>query len=279
MKRVMSIQDISCLGKCSLTVALPIISAMGIETAIVPIAVLSTHTNFDNFTFRDLTDDLIPIKNHWLKEGFKFDAIYTGYLGSKEQVDIVSEYFDAFKTKDNYIIVDPAMADNGEMYSGFTPDFALKMTALCSRADIILPNITEASLMLGAKYPGEDADVDTIKSMLLQLSKLGSKNVVITGVKTNPGQLGFVGYNSNEDSFFCYSTKEVPIKSHGTGDVFASALLSGLLNNFSLSESAQIAVNFTADSIRRTYNVKTDYRFGVNFEQCIPDFLKELKLI
>lgn len=274
MKRVMSIQDISCLGKCSLTVALPIISAMGIETAIVPIAVLSTHTNFDNFTFRDLTDNLIPIKNHWLKEGFKFDAIYTGYLGSKEQVDIVSEYFDTFKTKDNYIIVDPAMADNGEMYSGFTPDFALKMTALCSKADIILPNITEASLMLGAKYPGEDADVDTIKSMLLQLSKLGSKNVVITGVKTNPGQLGFVGYNSNEDSFFCYSTKEVPIKSHGTGDVFASTFTGALMNGYSIFGALKIAADFTYKCIQNNYNDKDSVDYGVNFEAEIPSLLR-----
>ena len=233
-----------------------------------------SHTNFDNFTFRDLTDDLIPIKNHWLKEGFKFDAIYTGYLGSKEQVDIVSEYFDAFKTKDNYIIVDPAMADNGEMYSGFTPDFALKMTALCSKADIILPNITEASLMLGVKYPGEDADVDTIKSMLLQLSKLGSKNVVITGVKTNPGQLGFVGYNSNEDSFFCYSTKEVPIKSHGTGDVFASTFTGALMNGYSIFGALKIAADFTYKCIQNNYNDKDSVDYGVNFEAEIPSLLR-----
>ena len=160
MKRVLSIQDISCLGKCSLTVALPIISAMGVETSIVPTAVLSTHTMFDSFTFRDLTEDMNGIKKHWMDEGFQFDAIYTGYLGSKEQVRIVTDYFHAFKTEHNYIVVDPAMADNGKLYTGFTPDFALEMAKLCGEADIILPNISEACFMLEKEYIGEDAALD-----------------------------------------------------------------------------------------------------------------------
>ena len=277
MKRIMSIQDISCLGKCSLTVALPIISAMGIETSIVPIAVLSTHTKFNNFTFRDLTDDLIPIKEHWLKEGFKFDAIYTGYLGSKKQVDIVSDYFDSFKTASNHIIVDPAMADNGKMYTGFEPDFALKMATLCKKADIILPNITEACLMVEEEYPGENASVDEIKHLLSKLSNLGSKVVVITGVKTAPGQFGFVGYDTVSKEFFSYSTKEVPIKSHGTGDVFASTFTGALMNDYSIFDSLKIAADFTCACIQNTYNDKTAVDYAVNFEAEIPKLIKMIK--
>ena len=217
MKRVLSIQDISCLGKCSLTVALPIISAMGVETSIVPTAVLSTHTMFDNFTFRDLTEDMDGIKNHWVKEGFEFDAIYTGYLGSKEQVNIVNDFFHTFKNDHNYIIVDPAMADNGKMYTGFSDDFALEMTRLCSTADIILPNISEACFMLGKEYIGEDANLCKIKNLLIELTSLGAKTVVITGVKFGEKKFGFMGYDTKSEEFFQYATEEIPMKSHGTG--------------------------------------------------------------
>ena len=141
MKRVVSIQDISCFGKCSLTVALPIISAMGIETAVIPTAVLSTHTGtgFTGYTFRDLTSDIPDIAAHWKKLGLSFDALYTGYLGSIEQVEIVSEFFDDFGTNDNFIVVDPVLGDAGKLYAGFTDDFVRKMTSLCSKADFILP--------------------------------------------------------------------------------------------------------------------------------------------
>ena len=137
MKRIITIQDVSCLGKCSLTVALPIISAMGVETAIIPTAVLSTHTQFSGFTFHDLTDEMDPIKDHWKKEGFKFDAIYTGYLGSDRQIQIVSDYFDTFKSEGTVIVMDPAMADNGKLYAGFDEAFAKKMATLCAKARFI----------------------------------------------------------------------------------------------------------------------------------------------
>lgn len=274
MKRVMSIQDISCLGKCSLTVALPIISAMGIETSIVPIAVLSTHTKFNNLTFRDLTEDLIPIKDHWVKEGFQFDAIYTGYLGSEKQIDIICDYFDTFKTDSNYIIVDPAMGDNGKMYTGFEPDFALKMASLCKKADIILPNITEAALMLGKKYPGEDATIDEVNELLLNLTDLGSKVVVITGVKTEPGHFGFVGYDTVSKEFFSYSTEEVPMKSHGTGDVFASTFTGALMNDYPVFDSLKIAADFTYACIRNTYHDAAAVDYAVNFEAEIPRLIQ-----
>lgn len=274
MKRVMSIQDISCVGKCSLTVALPIISAMGIETSIVPIAVLSTHTQFNGFTFRDLTDDMEPIKEHWKKEKFKFDAIYTGYLGSDRQIELVSDYFDTFKSENTKIIMDPAMADNGKLYTGFDEFFARKMGTLCSKADIILPNISEACLMLGEEYPGEEADEDTIKQLLLKLDKLGSKISVITGTTFSNGTFGFTGYNSEKKEFFNYGTEKINHKSHGTGDVFASAFTGALMNDYTVFESLKIAADYTCACIRNTYNDPDSVFYAVNFESEIPYLLK-----
>ncbi len=274
MKRIMTIQDISCIGKCSLTVALPIISAMGVETAIVPTAVLSTHTNFSNFTFRDLTDDMPSIKDVWVKEGFKFDAIYTGYIGTPQQIDIVSDYFKTFNNPHGYIIVDPAMADNGKLYTGFDMAFAKKMTTICSYADIILPNISEAAFMTNTPYPGEDASVDEIKAMLLKLANLGPKIAVITGVHIEPNRFGYIGYNTENQTFFSYSTKEISIKSHGTGDVFASTVTGALMNDFSIEDSLKIAADYTCKCIENTYNDKNAVTYGVNFEAEIPYLLK-----
>ena len=279
MKRVMSIQDISCIGKCSLTAALPIISAMGVETAIVPTAVLSTHTQFKDFTFRDLTDDMESIKEHWAKENFEFDAIYTGYLGSEKQIDIVSDFFDTFSTDNNYIIVDPAMADNGKMYPGFNPEFALKMASLCQKADILLPNISEASFMLDVPYPGEDASEEEIRTLLLKLSELGSKKVVITGVTFNDGTFGFMGYDSDTKNFFHYGTEKISIKSHGTGDVFASTFTGALMNNFSIFDSLKIAADYTCACIKNTFEDAGAVNYAVNFEAEIPYLLKLIQKI
>lgn len=274
MKRVMSIQDISCVGKCSLTVALPIISAMGVETSIVPTAVLSTHTQFSNFTFRDLTDDMEPIMEHWLNEGFKFDAIYTGYLGSKRQIDIVSKFFDNFGNEENYIVVDPAMADNGKLYTGFDKHFALEMAKLCQKADIILPNISEASLMLDRPYPGEEASEAEIKDLLLGLSELGAKKSVITGVTFADNTFGFLGYDSETKEFFSYGTELIKAKSHGTGDVFASTFTGALMNDFSVYDALKIAADFTCACIKNTYNDPDAVNYAVNFEAEIPYLLK-----
>ena len=177
MKRIVSIQDISCVGKCSLTVALPIISAMGVECGILPTAVLSTHTAFSEFTFCDLTDQIEPISAHWKREGLKFDAIYTGYLGSFEQLDLVSAFFDDHGADDDTLIfVDPAMGDYGKLYTGFTPAFAKAMGAtVCAKADIIVPNLTEASFMLGIPYVDAGYDEAYIKDILKRLVGLGAK--------------------------------------------------------------------------------------------------------
>lgn len=274
MKRVMSIQDISCIGKCSLTVALPIISALGIETAIIPTAVLSTHTQFSGFTFRDLTDDMEPIKEHWMKENFHFDAIYTGYLGSERQISIVQEYFRTFKSENTAIIVDPAMADNGKLYTGFDKHFAREMANLCGGADIILPNLSEAALMLGVPYPGEEASTDIIKELLLKLATLGSKKCVITGVTLDDNTFGFMGYDVESKEFFSYGTEKVPYKSHGTGDVFASTFTGAYINGYSVFDALKIAADYTSACIRNTYNDPDHVNYAVNFEAELPKLIQ-----
>lgn len=274
MKRIITIQDVSCLGKCSLTVALPIISAMGVETAIIPTAVLSTHTQFSGFTFHDLTDEMDPIKDHWKKEGFKFDAIYTGYLGSDRQIQIVSDYFDTFKSEGTVIVMDPAMADNGKLYAGFDEAFAKKMATLCAKADIILPNISEACFMLGEEYPGEDADEATVKALIEKLTGLGARYSVITGTTFADGTFGFTGFDAETKEFFSYGTKKVNWKSHGTGDIFASAVTGALMNGFSVYDSLKIAADYSCACIQNTYDDPEKVDYAVNFEAEIPYLLK-----
>lgn len=208
MKRIVSVQDISCLGKCSLTVALPIISAMGVECSILPTAVLSTHTMFKNFTCKDLTDQINPIAHHWQQEGFQFDAIYTGYLASKEQVGDVCAFFDTFKTPDNLILVDPAMADNGKLYPAFGPDFPAEMAKVCAKADVIVPNLTEASLLTGLPYRTE-YDEEYIRQMLQALAKLGPRYVALTGVSFEPEKLGVMYYDQQTGQYGSYFNEHI----------------------------------------------------------------------
>lgn len=275
MKRILTIQDISCVGKCSLTVALPIISAAGVETAIIPTAVLSTHTMFKNFTFRDLTDEIVPITNHWKNENIGFDCIYTGYLGSIDQIDIIANLFDEFKTENNLIVVDPVMADNGKLYPAFDKNFAAKMTTLCSKADIIIPNITEASFMTGMEYR-ESYDEAYIKEMLNKLAALGAKISVLTGVSFKEGTTGVMGYDRENDEYYYYQHKRINASYHGTGDIFASTLVGALGNGLSWKEAIPIAADYTAKCIELTLADKNGRWYGVNFEEAIPYLLKRL---
>jgi len=279
LKRVAAIHDISGFGKCSLTVALPIISAAGIEVSVLPTAVLSTHTGgFTGFTYHDLTEDMQPITEHWKSLNIHFDAIYTGFLGSFEQLNLVTRFFEAFKTKDNLILVDPVMADNGELYSIFSSEFALGMRRLCEKADIIVPNLTEAALLIGEPYqPGPYSQL-YIEGMMKKLSEIGPQKIVLSGVYFNEEELGAATYDAASGKTTYYFKKRVDGYYHGTGDVFGSALLAALLNEFPLDEAAAIAVRFTVSAIRKTAQAGTDIRFGVNFEQTIPEFLKDLGL-
>lgn len=277
MKRIVSVQDISCLGKCSLTVALPIISAMGVECAVVPTAVLSTHTMFRGYTFRDLTDDINPILNHWRKENIKYDAVYTGYLGSFEQLNIVGQMFDEYKNDGALIVVDPVMADNGKLYPGFTEEFAKSMATICGKADVIVPNLTEASYMLGVPYVGSDYDEEYIKDMLKKLCGLGCKKAVITGVSFEKGRLGVMAYNAKTDNYFTYFNTHLPVSYHGTGDIFTSCLVGGLMNDLGLEEALKIAVDYTVDCITKTTENPDSRSYGVDFEASIPMLVKRLQ--
>lgn len=277
MKKIVTVQDISCLGKCSLTVALPIISAAGVETCVIPTAVLSTHTAFQGFTFRDLTDDIPEIADHWEKEKFHFDAIYTGYLGSFKQIEIVEDLFDRFKEDNTLIIVDPVMGDYGKLYSGFTEEFAKKMAQLCKKADIIVPNITEASYMLGKEYIESGYTREYIEDMLIGLSELGAGTAVLTGVSFKKGEIGVMGYDSGKKEFFEYYNKEINARYHGTGDVFASCLTGALMKDFPIKDALKIAADFTADCIIKTEEEGL-ITYGVNFELCLPEYIKKLNM-
>ena len=195
-KRVLTIQDISCLGQCSLTAALPIISACGTETIILPSAVLSTHTGgFKGYTFRDLTEDIPLITNHWQRENQKFDCLYTGYLGNIKQIDYVSEIMETALNDNSMRIVDPVMGDNGRFYSGFDMQFVKAMEKLCQKADVILPNMTEASFLTGIEYRGDNHDEAYIKSLLNALSELGCKNVILKGISYEANKIGIAVHN------------------------------------------------------------------------------------
>jgi pyridoxine kinase len=266
-KRVITIQDISCVGRCSLTVALPILSAAGLETSILPTAILSTHTGgFTGYTFRDLTEDIRPVTAHWQSLNLRADALYTGYLGSERQQQLMADIFEAFRAPNTLILVDPAMADEGKLYPAFDKKFALGMRSLCAQADIIAPNITEACLMLEQAYPGEDYNQVYIEKMLRALAALGPDKVVLTGVSFAPGELGAAAYDSLLDSFDYYFTERIEGYYHGTGDIYSSALLAGLLNGKSLADAVGIACQFTVGAIRRTHAAGTDPKYGVDFE-------------
>lgn len=276
-KRVAAIHDISGIGKCSLTAAIPVISAAGIEAAAMPTAVLSTHTgNIQGYTYRDLTSDLNPIADHWKNLGITFDGIYSGFLGSTEQVDIVSCFIDMFRTDDTVVIVDPAMADGGKMYTTFDMSFAKEMIRLCKKADIIVPNLTEAAFLLCEEYLEPPYSKEYIENILKKLSSLGPEMVVLTGVAFNDDELGCAVYCRDSDEIFYSFSKKYPGIYYGTGDLFASALTGAYMRGKSISESAGIALEFTNSAIGRTYEAGTDTRLGVNFEQGIADYIKKL---
>lgn len=269
MKKIVTIQDISCFGKCSLTVALPIISAMGIETAVIPTAVLSTHTGgFTGFTFRDLTDDIPAIADHWKSLGLRFNGIYTGYLGSKEQVEIVSEFFDDFRTEDNFIVVDPAMADAGKLYTGFTDEFVSEMKKLCMKADYIIPNMTEAAYLLGIPYT-ESYDEDFAKDVLRRLAALGCKVPVLTGVHYDDKRQGAAAYDAAEDKFYFSFRDSLDCSMHGTGDIFSSVFTGAITLGMPLQRALDISVNYTVDCMIATLPDFKEMWYGSCFEPCL----------
>ncbi len=274
-KRVLTIQDISCVGQCSLTVALPILSACGLETAILPSAVLSTHTaGFTGFTVRDLTEDVPGIAAHWKKEGIGFDAIYTGYLGSTQQIAYVADIMDNLGNPGCKNIVDPAMADNGKLYPAFDDAYVAEMKKLCGKVDILLPNITEACFLTDTPYQ-EAYDKAYVDGLLAKLTALGAKTVVLTGVGYNPGETGVVVFENGEYSHYVHTRLENSC--HGTGDVYASAFTGAYMQGFTTYEAAKIAADYVVQSMKNTIGDETHW-YGVKFETAIPGLIKALNL-
>lgn len=272
-KRVLTIQDISCVGQCSLTVALPIISACGIETAVLPSAVLSTHTGgFKGFTFRDLSADMPKICDHWQKENILFDGIYTGYLGSIEQIDMVKDIVKKTLKKDCPLIVDPAMADNGKLYSIFDMSYVNKMKELCAISDYFVPNITEACFLTGVEYK-EEYDREYIDAIIKGLKELGAKTVILTGVSYKEGKTGVVVFD-NEYGY--YEHEKLSNSCHGTGDIYASAFVGALINGKSAKESAKISADYTVECIKETAKVENHW-YGACFEPVLSTLISAIK--
>ena len=272
-KRVLTVQDISCVGQCSLTVALPILSAAGVETSILPSAVLSTHTaGFTGYTVRDLTEDMPGIIAHWKKENIRFDAIYTGYLGSTRQIALVEEMFSTLGKPGFASIVDPAMADAGKLYPAFDQNYVEEMKGLVAAADIILPNITEACFLTGLDYR-EDYNEDYIEELIARLRGIGAKTVVLTGVGYSAQTTGVVTAVGELTRY--YSHRRIPKGSHGTGDVYASAFVGAFLRGKSVYDAAALAAEYTVRCIENTVG-DPDHWYGVKFEPVLPYFIEQL---
>jgi len=275
MKKILTIQDFSCVGKCSLTVAIPIISAFGIETCALPTALLSTHTQFKHWTFANLCPEIDPITTAWKNENITFDGICTGYLGGVDLIESVKGIIRDFVKKDGIVMIDPAMGDNGKLYTGFDTEYVKATKTLCALADVITPNITEATFMLEREYK-EEYDYDYLLSICKELHQNGARDVVITGVRKTETQVGVFCLLGGSEVFEYYTERE-PEDFHGTGDIYSSAVYGGLMNGKSLQESVSFACDYTKHCIAVTLAEPNHSIYGVNFEQCTGDITEFVK--
>lgn len=293
MKRVLTVQDISCVGKCSLTAAIPVISAMGIEVCPLPTAILSNHTAFSSFSFLDLTDKIPEILNEWKKQGFHFDAIYTGYLGSIKQIDLVHKILDEFAQNDTLVVIDPCMADNGKLYTGFSQDFVKQMAKLCGRANVILPNMTEACFLVNQDYDIFTHTNESITKLMEKLLSLGANHVVLKGVDFSSDKIGVAYYsqkNNNDsrnligksiiensiDDMKIYFHHRYDENFHGTGDLFASVVTGALVLKKDIKEAVEIACDFIQESIEWTLSNPNYNWYGVEFESALKNLPQRL---
>lgn len=273
-KRILTIQDISCVGQCSLTVALPILSACGLETAILPSAVLSTHSvGFRDFTFRDLTEDIPAIQHHWQQEGIRFQAVYTGYLGSARQIEMVKDVCRNLLVPGGKKIVDPAMADRGELYPVFDMDFVQEMKKLVREGDIVLPNITEASLLTDTEYREEYGE-EYICGLVDGIHRLGTGTVVLTGVSYDAHSTGVLVSEQGKQTYYRHELLDRGC--HGTGDVYASSFVGAYMHGKTVPEAARIAADYTLACIKNTLD-DPDHWYGVKFEPVLGELIKALK--
>ena len=263
-RKVAAIHDISGVGRCSLTVIIPVLSAMGVQVCPVPTAVLSAHTGYGEFVMRDLTDYIPAALDHYRRLGLSFDCIYSGFLASSEQIDHCLDFFASFP--DALKVVDPVMGDNGENYKTYTPELCRRMSELAAVADIITPNLTEAAILLGEKFPGGTVDSSMMRSWLVRLSQKGPRIVVITSVPVSGSGICTVGYDRSKNSFWKITGEYVPISYSGSGDMFTSVLIGGLLGGDSLPIAMNRAASFTQTAVKTTYSYGTDWTDGIMFE-------------
>lgn len=274
MKRIVSIQDFSCIGKCSQSIALPVLSAMGLECAALPTVLLSAHTAFDGFVSRELTDAVAPITGHWKKLGVRFDAIYTGYLGSQAQIAQVEQVIEDFGTDGNLIFVDPVMADHGRLYAGFAPDFPDAMKRLCRRADVITPNVTEACLLTGEPYR-ERQEERFVRELLEKLRALGAQTAIVTGIHMDEARMGVAAMDKT-GRFSLHDTEYIPSVFYGTGDLFASTCAGALTLGLPAEKAIALAADYVVRTIRVTVRDHDARWYGVNFEQTLPYLIARL---
>ena len=273
-KRILTIQDISCVGQCSLTVALPIISAFGIETCILPSAILSTHTAFKSPFIMDFTEEFKKIIAHWEKEKINFNVFYTGYLLNKEQINIIKEIFNKFSINNNSLkIIDPVMGDNGKLYTGFDLNFAQEMKSLCLNADIILPNLTEACLLTGYEYK-EKYDEEYISNLIKKLEEFKVKIIILTGISYDENTTGVIVVENGNTKY--YKHRKISKTCHGTGDVYSSIFIGSYLKGMNVFDAACAAADFVLECIE--YTIKdTSHWYGVKFEPLLANFIINLK--
>ena len=276
-KQVLAIHDLSCVGRCSLTVALPVLSAAGLHVSVLPTALLSTHTGeFTGYTNLDLTQEMAKIYAHFQTLPLRFDGLYSGFLGSWEQLALVEDVFAHYRRADTLLLVDPVMADHGKLYATYTETLARDMGRLCRQADVIVPNLTEAAILLEASYR-EQPSFPQVEAMLRALHKrYGCRQAVITGILRD-GLLGAAAYDAQRDCVFFHGQPPMDHVFYGTGDVLASTLLAGLMRGRSLSQATTLAVDFTYQSMLHTLDNGLPLRYGVAFEQALPMLVRSLE--
>ena len=277
-KQVLAIHDLSCVGRCSLTVALPILSACGIHASALPTAILSTHTGeFTGYTCLDLTAEMRGILGHFETLPLRFDGVYSGFLGSYEQIELVGSVIERYRADGGLVLVDPVMADQGRLYATYTDEMAAGMGELCRLADVIVPNLTEACILLGVPYDPEPDEAAAQRLLEGLAARFGCGQVIVTGVKRD-GLFGAAGFCAADGTFSYAGAEHLRQVFYGTGDVFASALMGAMICGKSTGEATRIAVDFTHEAMLRTLDNGLPLRYGAAFEQAIPGLIRTLGL-
>lgn len=271
--RIAVVQDLSCIGRCSLGVAMSVLPAMGLEVAALPTALLSTHTAFEGFTFVDLSPEMERIMAHWKALQMRFDAIYIGYLGSIRLIELTERFIDTFRAPQTRVILDPAFGDNGALYAGFDGTYVARLRELCRHADVILPNVTEACALLELPWEDSTACTQRLVQRAWELLDGRLRNVLITSCRFSEGWTGLICAG---DDGFVYPHERVALSCHGSGDLFASVFAGLMTLGRSLPESARTAADFTRDCIRHSMNCPDHRWYGVDYEPMLGELTRRI---